>query len=308
MNERARFAPSPTGPLHIGSLTTAVASWLDARANGRHWFVRIEDLDTPREVAGASATILHQLRAHGLWWNHWEAKMDERTPSLQSIPLSEGVLFQHQRHSAYQMALYRLIAKGQAYPCTCSRKRLQIAVDHGKTTHNPDGEILYPGFCRPPQLKSRTLQEAIEWFTELDQPGTCWRYFNENQDDFILRRADGFWAYHHAVVVDDAYQEITHILRGDDLLHAIPRHAALRNTLGFNDPVTMHIPVIRNDLGEKLSKQNHAPAVRTDHPEICRLQLECAWSHLELHMPIGWITRMRAPFERQLIEPLRRLD
>jgi glutamyl-Q tRNA(Asp) synthetase len=216
-------------------------------------------------------------------------------------------LFQHQRHTAYQTALYGLIAKGRAYPCSCSRKRLQSAVDYGKTTHNPDGEILYPGFCRPTQLKSQPLQEAIEWFREFEQPGTCWRYFNDNRDDFILRRADGFWAYHHAVVVDDAYQQITHILRGDDLVHAMPRHAALRNTLGLPDPITMHIPVVRNDLGEKLSKQSLAPAVRTDHPEICRLQLECAWSHLELHMPIGWIARMRAPFERQLIEPLKRL-
>ncbi len=295
MTRRGRFAPSPTGPLHLGSLATALAGWLDARANGYLWFVRMEDLDTPREEPGAAAVILHQLRCHGLHWDPWVGEGAN----------AQGVLFQSRRHAAYQTALETLIAKGRCYPCTCSRKRLQAAIDSGKTRHNPDGEILYPGFCRSDIVEVCSREVAADRFAALNQLGTAWRFRSESGDDFVVRRADGFWAYQLAVVVDDSFQGITNIVRGDDLLHAAPRQTELRRALGTIEPAVFHVPVVRNELGEKLSKQTLAPPLRTDDADMIRMQIECAWSHLELTMTIGWVARVRGVAKR-LIQELRR--
>jgi glutamyl-Q tRNA(Asp) synthetase len=288
LSPHGRFAPSPTGPLHLGSLTTALASWLDARANGHHWYVRMEDIDAPREAPGAAQLILHQLKAHGLYWDRW--------PDADSD--ADGVLYQSQRSEAYQHALLALIRKGLAYPCGCSRKRLQIALEHGKTAQNPDGEILYPRYCTPPHIVPRPHGHADDYFAEHDSAGVAWRFFNANGDDFVIRRADGLWSYHLAVVVDDAHQGITDIIRGDDLLHAAPRHTALRAALGYLQPRLFHVPVVRNELGEKLSKQTKAPMIRTDHADRIRMQLECAWSHLQLTMNMRWLARVEAACDR----------
>lgn len=295
MTRRGRFAPSPTGPLHLGSLATALAGWLDARANGYLWFVRMEDLDTPREEAGAAAVILHQLRCHGLHWDPWGGEGAD----------AQGVLFQSRRHAAYQTALETLIARGRCYPCTCSRKRLQAAIDSGKTRYNPDGEILYPGFCRSDTVEVCSSEVAADRFSAHDQLGTAWRFRSDRGDDFVIRRADGFWAYQLAVVVDDSFQGITNIIRGDDLLHAAPRQTELRRALGTPEPAVFHVPVVRNELGEKLSKQTLAPPLRTDDADMIRMQIECAWSHLELTMTIGWVARVRGVAKR-LIQELRR--
>lgn len=289
-----RFAPSPTGPLHIGSLVTALASWLDARANGHLWYVRIEDVDHAREEPGASELILEQLQMHGLHWDHWTGEGAD----------ARGVLFQQRREAAYQKALIALIAAGRAYPCTCSRKRLQYAVENGKTKHNADGEILYPGFCRPASILTCSLDEAAQLFNLQSETGTSWRFLNPNGDDFVLRRADGYWAYHLATVLDDSFQCITHILRGDDLLQAAPRHTALRLALGCSEPVVFHVPVVRNEQGEKLSKQTRAPSLRTDHEDIIGLQLDLAWSHLEISMPMGWLERVRGVWQKLRLQPL----
>jgi len=305
VKQRGRFAPSPTGALHLGSLVTALASWLDAKANGYAWLVRIEDLDEPRNEDGASELILTQLRSHRLRWTPWSS-ISPTVPSSEVPSTNDGVIFQSLRHSAYETALVGLIQRGLAYSCSCSRKRLQHAVEIGKTGYNPDGEILYPGFCRPSHAEMLPADEAFRLFRSSQQPGISWRFRNSNGDDFILKRADGFWAYNFAVVIDDNFQGITHIVRGDDLLHAAPRHAALRAALGFREPKLLHIPVMRNEQGEKLSKQSHALPLRTDHPEIIRLQLECAWSHLELRMPIGWVERVRAIWDRELNQPLKK--
>ena len=143
-----------------------------------------------------------------------------------------------------------------------------------------------------------TASQAAERFQLADAAGTSWRFRNDNGDDFVLRRADGFWAYHLAVVVDDAYQGISHVLRGYDLLEAAPRHTALRKALGFPQPLVQHVPIVKNDAGEKLSKQTLAPALRIDDPEKIRMQLEFAWSHLELMMNIRWLARVRPTWER----------
>lgn len=286
MPAAGRFAPSPTGPLHLGSLTTALASWLDARANGQRWYVRMEDIDAPREEAGASEHILHQLRCHGLVWDDWTEGSDR----------GDGVLYQHTRQSAYRRGLIDLIAQGLAYPCTCSRKRLLSAIETGVTRYNPDGEILYPGYCRSERHDGQ--DDAESHFEEHAHTGVAWRFRNLNGDDFVLRRADGFWAYNFAVVMDDAFQGITRIVRGDDLFHAAPRHSALRQCLGLPEPTLLHVPVIRNEAGEKLSKQTQAPPLRVDNSDTIRMQLECAWSHLELTMPMGWIVRVRPMWHR----------
>jgi glutamyl-Q tRNA(Asp) synthetase len=272
----------------MGSLVTALAGWLDARTNGYQWYLRIEDLDPPREEQGAAELIKAQLRAHGLVWDFWQgAEADE-----------QGVLFQHKRHAAYEEALKKLIAAGMAYSCNCSRKKLQYAIDLGKTRYNPDGEIIYPGYCRPKDANGRSAEQASEAFRSADSTGTSWRFRSGNGDDFVIKRADGFWAYHLAVVVDDAYQGISHVLRGYDLLEAAPRHTALRHTLGFSQPLVQHVPIVKNDQGEKLSKQTLAPALRIDDPEKIRMQLEFAWSHLELMMNQRWLARVRPTWER----------
>lgn len=272
----------------MGSLVTALASWLDARTNGYKWYLRIEDLDPPREEAGAAEFIKAQLQAHGLSWDIWQGPEAD----------AQGVLFQHKRHSAYQDALEKLIAAGLAYSCSCSRKKLQYAIDHGKTRHNPDGEIIYPGYCRPKEMGVTKAEQAGRLFRSVDTTGISWRFRNDNGDDFVLRRADGFWAYHLAAVVDDAYQGISHVLRGYDLLEAAPRHAALRDALGFSQPLMQHVPIVKNDLGEKLSKQTLAPSLRIDEPERIRMQLGFAWSHLELMMNVRWLARVRPTWER----------
>lgn len=272
----------------MGSLTTALASWLDARASGGQWYVRIEDIDQPRESPGATEEILKQLKSHGLHWDPW-------TDDEASI---NGVLFQHRRTQAYQTALNLLIGKGLAYPCSCSRKKLQHAIELGKTSYNPDGEILYPGYCTLLTPEQRSIDEAAAWFAQEDGDGIAWRFRNANHDDFVLRRSDGFWAYQMAVVVDDAHQGITKIVRGDDLLHAAPRQTALRQALGLSEPAVFHVPVVKNEQGEKLSKQTKAMPLRTDTEKIISLQLECAWSHLEVTMSPRWISRVRPIYLR----------
>jgi len=297
-----RFAPSPTGPLHLGSLATALASWLDAKANADAWFVRIEDLDPPREEAHAAELILRQLLAHGLVWDHFPAP-----PAREN-----GVLYQHDRSEAYAAALEKLINQGQAYACTCSRKTIQEAHAAGQAHANADGEIIYPGFCRNKDnraidsakrvlpLRGAPLIASLSRNQSADQsantPQIAWRFRNPNGDDFILRRADGYWAYHLAVVVDDEFQGITDIVRGRDLFVSAERHNALRLALGFSQPRLLHVPVILNAAGEKLSKQTQAPALRIDSSDLIRDQLRQAWQHLEAQMPSDWTQHTRPIF------------
>ena len=268
-----RFAPSPTGPLHAGSLATALASWLDARAKGYGWLVRIEDLDPPREAPGAADLILRQLLAHGLSWQPFN-----KPPARKN-----GLLYQSDRHEAYQAALNQLIEKGRAYVCTCSRKTLQQAFDAGLAKKNEDGEILYPGFCRQHSLAPSA--------------SSAWRFRSEDgADDFILKRADGFWAYHLAAVVDDAFQGITDIVRGSDLAVVAERHRMLERALGLASPRLIHVPVCRNAAGEKLSKQTGAAALCVSPAAVVSAQREAAWRHLKETMSKDWLEDVSAAY------------
>lgn len=256
MRYTGRFAPSPTGALHAGSLVAALASWLDARAHGGRWLVRIEDVDTPRCVPGADATILSQLAACGL------------------VP-DEAPVWQSQRTALYQAALDTLIAAGRAYPCACSRKDIAQALQAAGQVHERHGELVYPGTCRH-GLQGR---EGRAWrFLAEGAPPVHWsdrRLGPQSQDvarevgDFVLRRADGLWAYQLAVVVDDADQGITDVVRGEDLADNTARQVLLQRALGLPTPRYLHTPLVLGPHGEKLSKQNGATPLDVADPLHC---------------------------------------
>jgi glutamyl-Q tRNA(Asp) synthetase len=264
-----RFAPSPTGPLHLGSLVTALASWLDAKAHGLQWWVRMEDLDPPREQPGGAALILQQLRDHGLQWDAWPMAKGGRR---------DGVLYQSDRQAAYANALAQLQASGQDFACSCSRRQLEQALAEGLTTRLTDGEIRYTGQCRLQPPRPETLGQGRSM---------AWRALGINGDDIVLKRADGLWAYHLAVVVDDAFQGVRRIMRGSDLISAEPRQARLREQLGLPEVLTLPVPVMTNAEGQKLSKQTLAPALKGG--DAVHAQLKAARQHLEAYMAADWL-------------------
>ena len=241
-----RFAPSPTGPLHFGSLVAAVASWLDARAAEGQWRVRMEDLDRPRCHPDAADTILHQLEAYGL---HWDG----------------AVLVQSQRDDAYAAALEKLHAQGAAYACACTRR--QLASPLAPAPRNAEGEIIYPGTCAkglPAEVATRAWRVRVpDRNTRFHDRihGDLQQNLAHEVGDFIVKRADGLFAYQLAVGVDDAFQRITHVVRGADLLWNTPRQIHLHTLLGLPIPIYAHVPLITNLAGQKLSKQTRAPAL-----------------------------------------------
>lgn len=270
MNDRGgylgRFAPSPTGPLHAGSLVAALASWLDARAHHGQWLVRIEDVDTPRCVPGADQTILQQLSACGL--------RPDAAPIYQSA-----------RGALYQAALDQLITAGAAFPCACTRQDIARTLAAAGTSHQRHGELVYPGTCRHglqgrlarawrfhtgfltpniPQAQafiagSATDSIAYQTLHWVDRRlGPQAQEVAREVGDFVLRRADGLWAYQLAVVVDDAAQGVTHVVRGQDLADNTARQILLQQALGLPTPQYLHTPLVRAADGQKLSKQNGA--------------------------------------------------
>ncbi|PIT51657.1 tRNA glutamyl-Q(34) synthetase GluQRS [Snodgrassella alvi] len=242
-----RFAPSPTGLLHIGSLLTAVASYLDARSRHGRWLVRMEDLDPPREMPGASTAILSTLEAFAL---HWDGE----------------VVYQSKRHHLYAAALAQLRAHELVYPCYCSRKTVQAEAQG----MGVDG-VIYSGRCaslgadthlctnKTPAWRLRVGAELI-CFQDAIQ-GWQQQYLAGDVGDFVLLRADGFWAYQLAVVVDDAAQGVNHVVRGQDLLVSTPRQIYLQQLLGLPQLNYAHLPLLTNTLGQKWSKQTQAPAL-----------------------------------------------
>lgn len=277
-----RFAPSPTGPLHAGSLVAALASWLDARAHQGQWLVRIEDVDQPRCSPGTDRVILQQLADCGL---HPDAPP----------------LWQSHRREVYQQALDQLVASGLAYPCRCSRKAIQTTLQHLGHSRPRHGELIYPGTCRP------ALGQATGPVDDAHAAGSAWRlrtdiyiqnrplshvyqalaatYLIANnihwhdlrlgpqqQDvahevgDFVLKRADDCFTYQLAVVVDDAAQGVTDVVRGEDLTDNTARQIWLQQCLGLPTPRYRHTPLVLGADGQKLSKQNGALALDTSDP------------------------------------------
>jgi glutamyl-Q tRNA(Asp) synthetase len=247
-----RFAPSPTGPLHAGSLAAALASWLDARAHGGRWLLRIEDVDTPRCVAGAEALILAQLAGCGM---HPDAPP----------------LWQSTRSAAYAAALETLLARGAAYACGCTRREIESTLAERGDGRSRHAERVYPGTCRSglhgkPARALRLRTEApdgsdtiIHWQDR--RLGAQRQNLTREVGDFVLRRADGLWAYQLAVVVDDAAQGVTHVVRGEDLADSTPRQIHLQHALGLPTPTWLHTPLVRAADGEKLSKGHGATPV-----------------------------------------------
>jgi glutamyl-Q tRNA(Asp) synthetase len=247
-----RFAPSPTGPLHAGSLVAALASYLDARANHGRWLIRIEDIDEARTVAGAAEDIIQTLAAFGMH--------------------SDGeILWQSARQIRYSDAFDKL---GDAvFACACSRKEIADS----RLTLAADGAVIYPGTCRNGLAPGRTPRawrlrvpaasdpHALIQFDDRWQ-GLISENLTEHVGDFVLKRADGFWAYQLAVVVDDAEQGVTDIVRGADLLESTPRQIYLQRLLGLSTPCYLHVPAVVNDRGEKLSKQTGAQPLDVGSP------------------------------------------
>lgn len=259
MSYIGRFAPSPTGLLHIGSLLTALASYADARANQGQWFIRMEDLDPPREMAGAADDILRTLNAFGFEWDG-------------------EVVYQSQRHHLYHAALDELQNKDLAYPCFCSRKDWHAAAAWGV-----DG-FVYNGRCRPEHdfRQPENMAKSAAWRLRVHDEviafddaivGRYEQNLARDIGDFVLLRADGFWAYQLAVVVDDAAQGITHIVRGQDLLVSTPRQIHLQSCLNLATPHYAHLPLLTNAQGQKWSKQTLAPALDLRHKETLLRQV-----------------------------------
>lgn len=280
-----RFAPSPTGPLHFGSLVAATASFLDARKHEGKWLVRIEDIDPPRAVPGSSGQILRTLEAFGMSWDG-------------------PVMYQSMRIADYENALVKLDRLGLVYPCTCSRK--EVASVSATGVEGP----IYPGTCR--DAATRLERETFAWrmrtnsdvirFEDAIQ-GAQAQQLEDEIGDFVLKRADGLFAYQLAVVVDDHEQGITNVVRGSDLLASTPRQIYLQNMMGFPTPAYAHVPIAINANGEKLSKQTLAKPIKTINPEaslwqalsflgqsppeyLCQEPLDSVWrwaiSHWEL--------------------------
>ncbi len=257
---RGRFAPSPTGLLHAGSLAAALASWLDARAHGGRWLLRIEDVDRPRCVPGADRAILAQLAAFGL--------VPDEAPTWQSA-----------RDTHHEAALALLIAEGWAYPCGCTRADIERVLEQQGRVRARHGDLVYPGTCRAglhgrparamrllvtPSLAAPDAPLHIDWHDR--RLGAQHQCVSEAVGDFVLKRADGLWAYQLAVVVDDAAQGITHVVRGEDLADNTARQIHLQRVLGLPTPAYLHTPLVLGADGEKLSKQNSAVPVDSGDP------------------------------------------
>ncbi|MCG5547589.1 tRNA glutamyl-Q(34) synthetase GluQRS [Halorhodospira halochloris] len=244
---KTRFAPSPTGPLHLGSLVAALGSYLAARSEGGQWHVRIDDIDPPREQPGAADSILRALEACAL---HWDGP----------------VVYQSQRHPDYQQAIEALRNSGMAYPCACTRKEIAAVAKQGVAG------AVYPGFCRDGivagrserAVRVRVADDVID-FVDLAL-GRVEYNLSTDFGDFVIRRSDGLFAYHLACVVDDAKEGFSHIIRGRDLVACTPSQIYLQRLLGLPTPYYRHLPLATDEQGKKLSKQTQAKPIDLDNP------------------------------------------
>jgi glutamyl-Q tRNA(Asp) synthetase len=264
-NYIGRFAPSPTGPLHAGSLVAALASWLDAKAHQGQWLVRVEDIDSSRCRPAFTPQILAQLAAHGM--------TSDAVPVVQS-----------DRHALYDVALQRLRQHSLVYPCQCSRKQIEAVLQAQHRSPSRHLDIVYPGTCKvtPPQSHSPmalrldlaacdayqapapSSSQELVWYDR--RLGKQKQNLATEVGDFVLKRADGIFAYQLAVVVDDALQGVTHIVRGQDLADNTARQITLQRVLGYATPHYLHTPLVLAQDGDKLSKQNGAQALDIQQP------------------------------------------
>ena len=247
-----RFAPSPTGPLHAGSLVAALGSWLDARSRGGRWLLRIEDVDAPRCLSGMDRVILQQL-------------------ALLGLQPDEPPVYQSTRGAAYRQALDRLRASGWAYDCGCTRSDIDAALAAAGRPRARHQQAVYPGTCRdglrgkPARaVRLRTQQARIDWIDR--RLGPMSQDVESEVGDFVLLRADGLWAYQLAVVVDDAWQQVSDVVRGEDLADNTARQILLQRALGLPTPRYLHLPLVRGTDGHKLSKQNGALPIDLSDP------------------------------------------
>jgi glutamyl-Q tRNA(Asp) synthetase len=264
---RGRFAPSPTGPLHFGSLIAAIASYCDARIAGGAWLVRMEDVDLPRARPGAERSIMNALERYGFEWDG-------------------PVVRQSERSALYESALAQLATQGDVYACACTRRDLASA------PLGAGGEHVYPGTCRDGIPADRAQRIARAWRFNVDAARIEWRdrlQGAQTQDlarevgDFVVKRADGLYAYQLAVVVDDALQGITDVVRGSDLIASTARQILLQRRLGYATPTYLHVPIAIDAAGLKLSKQTLAAPV----PEAPLAALVAAWRFLDQPLPSG---------------------
>lgn len=271
---RGRFAPSPTGPLHAGSLVAALGSWLDAKKNGGKWLLRIEDIDGPRCIPGVDLEIMRQLLACGLQWD-------------------EEVTWQSERKEDYQLALEALNQHKCLYPCACSRQMITNALANQGINIPRNQEMVYPETCRPIELGINNLSTSkVAWRLALPSNlviefedrslGAQKQQLNQSVGDFVLRRSDGLFTYQLSVVVDDAAQGITHIVRGEDLLSNTTRQIYLQTLLAYDRPQYLHLPLVLDEYGEKLSKQTLAPQIHTQDTKSVLQELRKAAVHLGL--------------------------
>ena len=291
---RGRFAPSPTGPLHFGSLVAAVGSYLDARSHGGGWLLRIEDIDTPRTVHGSADDIQRTLEAFGFEWDG-------------------EVVWQSDRLDRYHAALVGLQLDGLAYPCACSRKDIAASA----ASRSVDGGLLYPGNCRqglPEEAVARAWRLRVpdrEFIFSDRIQGEFRQNLERDVGDFVLLRADGQYAYQLAVVVDDAAQGVNAVVRGADLLDSAARQLWLMECLGLSAPSYAHLPVVVNPAGEKLSQQTRARAIDPSQgvplltkvmrflgqpvpEEIEHSSLNVFWSWAIAHWDLSQVPRVRA--------------
>jgi glutamyl-Q tRNA(Asp) synthetase len=254
---RGRFAPSPTGALHPGSLATALGSWLDARAHQGKWLLRIEDLDLPRCAPGADKTIIQQLLNCGL---HWD----------------EEIEYQSKRSHFYESALNQLLQEKKAYGCRCTRKQIEDQLLRLGKKKDRHGELVYPGSCR----NLAGVTEPCAWRLLVTD-----HEIESSVGDFVLRRSDRVFTYQLAVVVDDYLQGITHVVRGEDLLDNTARQMYLQKQLNYPQPHYLHLPLVLDGNNEKLSKQTKATAIACNTPGEALEALQAAARHLGIDEP-----------------------
>ncbi|MFT5719998.1 MAG: glutamyl-Q tRNA(Asp) synthetase [Motiliproteus sp.] len=299
---RGRFAPSPTGALHFGSLLAALASFLDARAHQGRWLLRMEDLDPPREIKGAADQILRTLEGFGFYWDG-------------------PVRYQSQHLDHYAQAVHQLLEQQKAYACSCSRQQLMQQRQRQQAPSSCCSCSRQQIGDQPAAIRVR-VQDGLTGLIEFNDgiqgnyPQQPRQPFREPVGDFVIRRKDGFYAYQLAVVIDDADQQISHIVRGYDLIDSTPRQIYLQQLLQLATPEYAHIPILVNDSGQKLSKQTFASALDPRRPEPSLFQaltllghrppedLRAASTHEMLDWGVNHWRRSRVPQQPQLAESL----